>query len=180
MLSQLRQKKLTHLFDILDLNHDGVLSPEDFSQAINEITNLRGWKLGSPEYEELHFFWTGFSSRLQVWSDRNGDGKITQAEWLWYLEQMLDEFKAYYIKQGLINITLKSMDFSQDDKISLDEFKRFYQIYKIADQEANQTFGKLDLNQDGYLTKDELNILLNEFFYSEDFEAPGNWFWGNY
>lgn len=180
MLSQLRQKKLLHLFQILDRNHDDVLSKEDFDQVINEITEMRGWKLGNPEYEELHFFWTGFSDRLRVWADRNGDGKITQTEWLWYLEQMLDNFEAHYIKQALINITLKAIDFSQDGKVSLDEFKRFYQVYEIDNQKAHQIFIKLDLNYNSYLTKDELTIALNDFLYSENPNAPGNWFWGSF
>lgn len=180
MLSQLRQRKLIRLFQILDRNHDGVLSPQDFNQAIHEITKMRDWKWGTPEYEELYFFWTGFSNRLQVWSDRNGDGKITPAEWLWYLEQMLDNFEAHYVKEALINITLKAMDFSDDGKAGFDEFKQLYQIYEIDAQEAKQIFMKLDLNGDGYLTKNELTSLLNDFLYSEDADSPGNWLWGNF
>ncbi|CCQ60788.1 Calcium-binding EF-hand [Crocosphaera watsonii] len=71
------------------------------------------------------------------------------------------------------------MDFSRDDRVSLDEFKQFYQIYEIDPQEAAQAFVHLDLNQDGYLTKDELTSLFQEFFYSENPQSPGNWLWGN-
>ncbi|CCQ51918.1 EF-hand domain-containing protein [Crocosphaera watsonii] len=179
MLNPIRERKLSHLFHILDRNHDGVLSRQDFEQVIEEITNIRQWKWGTSEYEELHFFWMGFCNRLEVWADRNGDGKVTESEWLWYLEQMLDRFSASYIQQVFINISLKVMDFSRDDRVSLDEFKQFYQIYEIDPQEAAQAFVHLDLNQDGYLTKDELTSLFQEFFYSENPQSPGNWLWGN-
>ncbi|ACB52848.1 hypothetical protein cce_3500 [Crocosphaera subtropica ATCC 51142] len=180
MLNPIRKRKLRHLFRILDRNHDGILTRNDFERVIHEITNIRGWKWGTPEYEELYFFWMGFGDRLKVWADRNGDGKITEAEWLWYLEQMLDSFEASYIQKALINISLKAMDFSQDNQVNIDEFKKFYQIYEIEAEEAHKAFIHLDLNNDGYLTKDELTTLLHEFFYSEDSQSPGNWFWGSF
>ncbi len=180
MLSELRQRKLTRFFHILDRNKDGVLSPEDFQQTLDKIIHLRGWTWDNPDYEELHFFWTGFSHRLQVWADRNADGKITLKEWLWYLEQMLYLSEAPYVKQAIINMTLKAMDYSQDGKANSAEFQQFYQIYEIAEPEARQIFSKLDLNQDGFLDKDELIALFDEFLYSEKPEAEGNWFLGNY
>lgn len=179
MFNPIREKKFKHLFQILDRNHDGVLTQKDFEQVIQTITDIRQWKWGTPEYEELNFFLMGFSNRLQVWADRNGDGKITEAEWLWYLEQMLDRFEASYIQRAFINISIKTMDFSQDNQVSIEEFQKFYQIYGIDSKEANQAFFYLDLNKDGYLTTDELKTLLNEFFYSENPQSPGNWFWGN-
>lgn len=179
MLHPIRERKLSHLFHILDRNHDGILSRQDFEQVIDEITKMREWKWGTSEYEELHFFWMGFCNRLEVWADRNGDSKITETEWLWYLEQMLDRFEASYIQKAFINISLKVMDFSQDDRVSIEEFTKFFRVYEIGPTEAVQTFFHLDLNQDGYLTKDELTILFNEFFYSENPQSRGNWLWGN-
>ncbi|MDJ0509311.1 MAG: EF-hand domain-containing protein [Crocosphaera sp.] len=179
MFNSVRETKFKHLFEILDRNHDGILTRNDFEQVIDQITTIREWKMGTSEYEELNFFWMGFYDRLRVWADRNGDGKITEAEWLWYLEQMLDRFEAPYIQRAFINISLKTMDFSQDNRVSLDEFQKFHQIYKIDTEEAYEAFLELDLNKDGYLTKDELTTLMNEFFYSENPQSPGNWFWGN-
>ncbi len=180
MLNPIRERKLRYLFQILDRNHDGVLSRQDFEQLIGEITKMRAWKWGTSQYEELHFFWMGFCNRLEVWADQNGDGKITEAEWLWYLEQMLDRFEASYIQKAFTNITLKVMDFSQDNRVSIEEFTKFYQVYEIDPTEAVQAFFHLDLNKDDYLTKDELTTLLNEFFYSENPQSPGNWLWGNW
>ncbi len=180
MLSQLRRRKLARFFEVLDHNHDGILDPEDFEQTIQKILKMREWKWNNPEYEELQFFWTGFSNRLQVWADRNGDGKITPKEWFWYLEQMLDNFEARYIKKALVSITVTTMDFNQDKQISCQEFSQFCQIYEIEKSEAYETFSKLDLNEDGYLTEEELIKLLDEFLYSEDPQAKGNWFFGNF
>ncbi|MGK7933949.1 MAG: EF-hand domain-containing protein [Microcystaceae cyanobacterium] len=178
MLSELRKRKLIRFFDVLDRNQDGVLSPEDFKQTIDMIIKLRDLKWPDPLYEEIHFFWSGFSRRLQVWADKNADGKITQAEWIWYLEQMLYQFEARYIKRALIKITLVTMDFSKDQKVSLEEFTQFYQLYDINKAESEQAFSHLDLDKDGYLTKDELTQLFEEFLYSEDPKAEGNWFFG--
>ncbi len=178
MLSELRQRKLLRFFNVLDRNQDGVLSPEDFQQTVDMIVKLRDLKWPNPTYEELHFFWSGFSNRLQVWADRNADGKITQKEWLWYLEQMLYQFEARYVKRALVKITLEAMDFSEDQKVSLEEFSQFYQLYEINQTDSKQIFSHLDLDKDGYLTKDELTQLFEEFLYSEDPKAEGNWFFG--
>ena len=178
MLTDFRKQKLTRFFDILDRNQDGVLSPEDFQRTADMIVKLRDLKWPDPVYEELNFFWSGFSNRLQVWADRNGDGKITYEEWIWYLEQMLYQFEAYYVKRALIKVTLEAMDFSQDNKVSMEEFSQFYQLYNIDQTEAKQIFTRLDLDQDGYLTKDELTQSFEEFLYSEDPKASGNWFFG--
>ncbi|MGK7946060.1 MAG: EF-hand domain-containing protein [Microcystaceae cyanobacterium] len=178
MLSELRKQKLIRFFNILDCNQDGVLSPEDFQQTIDMIIKLRDLKWPDQTYEELHFFWSGFSSRLQVWADRNADGKVTQDEWLWYLEQMLDQFEARYVKRALVNIILESMDFSHDQKVSLEEFSKFYQLYNFETTESERIFSHLDLDKNGYLTKDELTQLLDEFLYSEDTKAKGNWLFG--
>jgi Ca2+-binding EF-hand superfamily protein len=180
MLTELRQRKLTRFFQILDHNQDGVLSPEDFTNISDSIVEIRGLKWPDPTYEEIQFFWSGFSSRLQVWADRNADGKITLKEWFWYLEQMLYQFEAHYIKQALISITLKAMDFSQDQKVSLGEFTRFFKLYQIKEKEAQEIFEKLDLNHDGYLTQEELTLLFDEFLYSENPEAVGNCLFGHF
>jgi hypothetical protein len=180
MLSELRKRKLIRFFSILDRNQDRVLSPEDFQQTIDMIVKLRDLKWPNPIYEELHFFWSGFSSRLQVWADRNADGKITQKEWLWYLEQMLYQFEARYVKRALVNIILEAMDFSQDQNVSAEEFSKFYQLYGMNKTESEQIFTRLDLDKDGYLTKDELTQLFEEFLYSEDSKAEGNWFFGQF
>lgn len=50
--------------------------------------------------------------------------------------------------------------------------------FHATDAEAAAAFRQLDRNRDGYLTTDELIKNAEEFFFSEDPEAPGNWLVG--
>ena len=43
---------------------------------------------------------------------------------------------------------------------------------------ATEAFRRLDRNADGYLTHEEISQGVEEFYYSEDPESPGNWLIG--
>jgi Ca2+-binding EF-hand superfamily protein len=177
MLTDLRKRKLTRFFNVWDANGDGVITTEDPAQVAQNLAELRGLKPGSPDYEA---FYTGFmlyqNGFLQA-VDVDETGHVTLEEWLAFHEKMLqdeEQFEATVLM--VIEVMFELMDQDADGKITLEEYGSWMQGMRIAGQDiTEEVFQKLDLNEDGTLSKKELLHLTREFFYSDDPEARGNW-----
>ncbi|NEP20986.1 EF-hand domain-containing protein [Moorena sp. SIO3I6] len=73
---------------------------------------------------------------------------------------------------------IKLIDGNEDGKIVIDELRLFYQAYQIDTTHIEEAFETLDLNLDSSISKDEFKQIFEQFLYSEDVQAPGNWFLG--
>ena len=118
---QRRRQKLNNLFDLFDLDKNGILQLSDFENAVTKISKLRGWKLDSQNFIMLFSFWIDFGKKLQAEADLHYLGQIKREQWLEYLDGYLD----YNFSDALIKI----MDLDQDSKIAIDEFKILYKNY---------------------------------------------------
>ncbi|NEO40951.1 MAG: MFS transporter [Moorea sp. SIOASIH] len=165
-----RQRKLIYLFNILDFDKNGVIELADFEQAVENIAQVRGWKPGSKDYEFLYFSWISFGEWLQDLVDLNGNGQIELSEWLECLDKRLD----YDFSEAFI----KLIDGNEDGKIVREELRLFYQAYQIDTTHIEEAFETLDLNRDNSISKEEFKQIFDQFLYSEDVQAPGNWFLG--
>jgi uncharacterized protein (DUF2141 family) len=65
-----------------------------------------------------------------------------------------------------------------DGKISRAEFAANLQAYGVAAPAAAEAFSHLDRDGDGFIDTDELLQNVEEFFYGDDPNAPGNWLVG--
>jgi hypothetical protein len=65
-----------------------------------------------------------------------------------------------------------------DGRLSQQEYVANLRSFNVNEAAANEAFRRLDQDGDGYLTQAELSRCVEEFFYSEDPEAPGNWLVG--
>ncbi|NEO11317.1 EF-hand domain-containing protein, partial [Moorena sp. SIO3E8] len=134
------------------------------------IAQVRGWKPGSQDYQFLYFSWISFGEWLQDLVDLNGNGQIELSEWLECLDKRLD----YDFYEAFI----KLIDGNEDGKIVIDELRLFYQAYQIDTTHIEEAFETLDLNLDSSISKEEFKQIFDQFLYSEDLQAPGNWFLG--
>src|SRR5215472_5062757 len=65
-----------------------------------------------------------------------------------------------------------------DGRLSQQEYVANIRGFHVEEAAAHEAFRRLDQDGDGYLTHAELSRSVEEFFYSEDPEAPGNWLVG--
>jgi hypothetical protein len=65
-------------------------------------------------------------------------------------------------------------------KISQQEWAGLLSVYNVSPVYAPLVFPKLDANQDGFLSKEEVLQLIRDFFYSNEPEAPANDMFGPY
>lgn len=165
-----RQKKLMHLFDLLDHDKSGILELRDFQQAGQDFARLRGWEPDDHEYELVQTSFVEFGKILQTLADRDGNHQIDRAEWSQALDKQVD--------YDFANLFLKIIDTNQDGQVTIEELSSFYQAYGINIEELEEAFHILDLNQDGHISEEEFSTVFTQFLYSDDVQLPGNWLFG--
>jgi Ca2+-binding EF-hand superfamily protein len=179
MLTDLQKRKIKNLFAVHDLDNDGVLRQRDFEEYTRRITTPRGWKPGSPEYDEVRSrfmtFWTGLTAQ----ADTSHNHRVTIDEWFAYWDQLLGEQALYDgIPKPIADSVFHLLDENGDGEISAEEYSRLYSAGGLNPALAAEAFAKLDLDHDGRLSVDEMMTLLGQFFRSNDPTSPGNWLFG--
>ncbi|MEM9486792.1 MAG: MFS transporter, partial [Cyanobacteria bacterium P01_F01_bin.116] len=166
---QRRQKQL-YLFELLDQNHDGSISLDDFQQVSKMFTHLRGEVSETNEYEILRASFIGLGELLIQIADQDGNLQVDQDEWLYFLE--------YQVEYDFATLFLQIIDENQDGRLTVEELRTFYRAYGIDIEELEEAFHTLDLTQSGYVSDDEFRAFFNQFLYGDDLQAPGNWLFG--
>jgi Ca2+-binding EF-hand superfamily protein len=184
MLTDLQKEKMTHYFNVLDFDNNGKIEKDDF-QAIGENLNiLWGYKEGTDKYarimDKFGDSWEHFRDRV----DYDEFDTATLEEWLSFADQHIingsEEFFDTYVRDITRDI-FNNFDNNGDGFISLDEYIDFFMAYRIEIRYSAKSYTKLDLNSDDLLSRQEMLSAVDQFFRSDDKDAPGNWlfgFWG--
>ncbi len=167
---QQRNQALSQLFRMLDYDRNGVIEPQDFEQIVASIAELRGWPPTSLEYRTVSAFWLGLGETLQERVDTSGDHKITEMEWSEYMGKGLDI--------DFADAFTKLIDVDHDGRICLNELKTFYLAYKVDSDAVEQRFHDLDLDQDHYISSEEMKETFKHFMYGENFSTSATWLIG--
>ncbi|MEM7538946.1 MAG: EF-hand domain-containing protein [Chloroflexota bacterium] len=181
MLTELQKKKLPNLFNLHDLDKNGVIEQADFEQFTQMVCGNQGIEIGSSEYTTLNERYMALWSGLSAMADTNQDNQVTLTEWYSFCDTMLSTEGMYeQVSTPLAGLIFDLVDHDNDGRISLDEYIAFVQTTGTEEAVATDVFSRLDHNQDGYLSTDEILMRLEEFFRSDDPAAPGNWFFGSF
>lgn len=172
VLRQRRRQKLMHLFNLLDRDQSGIIERQDLQQIGQDLAKLRNWLPDTVQYQGLQTAFMELSDFLQTLADRDGNQQIDQIEWLHCLEQ------PRRVDNELAHHFLRIIDANQDNQVTLEELNIFYQALENNTLVLKETFDTLDLNQDGYLSQTEFEVIFAQFLYSDDVQAPGNWMFG--
>lgn len=177
-MTDLQQQKISHFFNVLDHNGNGILDADDFEEVgdhISDIIGHEGWSTGRLELKlKAH--------RLFVKILRDIDkkeAKVTLDEWLRFFEQTALSKPNDYINQAstyLFSLFDQDVDGYLDEAEYLDMFK----AYGLYTSLAKKAFDLLDLNGDGRISGAELVKAFEDFFLSDDEEAAGNWIFGDW
>lgn len=175
MLSELRQRKLTAWFGVVDRDDDGAVARNDFEQQTDLNARSLGLKPQAPEYQKMlsgnMMYWDG----LREICDVDDDGRVTLDEWLGGMERFLSEKQAEVesFQSFLAANIIKNVDKDGDGKISKDEYVAVGSR-SVERSIVEHAFEQFDVDGSGYLTQEELQRHFIDFVYGEDPQTPGN------
>ena len=177
MLSDLQKKKLTALFNCYDTDRNGYLEQSDYKQVADNLTEAFGLLPKRDAFRAmLDIFW----GDVQKQADLDGDGRVSHAEYLQSHEILLTHHKADFLENiQFASLTLvKLMDANNDGQVSKSEYTTALSAFNVNETAAQQAFAKLDRDQSGHLTLDEMIEIVQDFYLSSDPQAVGNWMVG--
>jgi Ca2+-binding EF-hand superfamily protein len=175
MLSEFRRKKLSAGFKELDVDGDGLLGSSDIELLIKNHGSAYGYSENTDEYRALE------RRTLAVWDqlkqfDADGDDLVTLDEYVAGFAEFLGQREAFMANMGmLVDAFYAVADRNMDGQITEDELVLHFRAWSHSEEQARVAFERLDRNKNGAISKAEWMANLEEYYFSEDPEAPGNW-----
>lgn len=178
-LSEFQTKKMKHLFKLYDVDNDGTIAVEDYEKRIVAVAKHRGFDEGSDEYKTLKERVIKEWEQLQLFSDTDGDGKVTEFEFLEYVDYTLDNGELWFeTAVETAEFIIETCDVDGDGKVSMEEYGIFFKGYNLSDEAIEFAFKKLDWNDDGLITVDEFTKAFDRYGNSDKLDDPSNFIFG--
>lgn len=181
MLTDLQVRKISKLFAYEDRDSDGFLERHDFAAIADALAAMRGWQSGSDDARRVHTQFDQVWATLAQHADANRDGKVSLDEWLAFHDQTLSSPEGYEaLVNGTAELVLSTVDLDGDGAMSKSEWGAFFAAYGVDSGELDTAYDRLDMRGDGAIDREEIVLLVREFFTSDDPDARGNWLIGSY
>ena len=181
MLTELQQSKFEKHFHIRDTDKDGYVTQDDYRKFSENIASMLDWE---PDHEKLaqidaihHGVWEFFWKP----ADFDDDGRVSLEDHLAMMSKMIERSKDPVVLEQSrkhSEVLFNAFDLNGTGLISAKEYKQFFHAAGVEAEWSNGVFNKLDMNSSGTISVDEFVLLHQQFFSSNDPEAPGNWFYG--
>jgi Ca2+-binding EF-hand superfamily protein len=174
MVAELRQRKLQKVFASFDIDQDGVIDEMDITAMAQIWCDTYDVAPRSDGWRKIH----GHAHRL--WhdirgsTDSYGSKKVTREEWVaWGDEAEFVDF----VESAAIPFSMAVFDVADNDwdgRITVEEMMAAQMKSGMSAEETRDVFGRLDTDQDGYVTRHEYIQAAREFYLSDDPNASGN------
>ena len=175
VLSDFRRRKVSAGFDQLDVDGDGYVGNSDVEQLVKNHGDAYGYSQGAPEYSELERQTVAVWDQLKQF-DTDGDGRVSLAEYVAGFEAFLSRRETFMSGMtALVDAFYLMADRDDDGKITEEELVRHFRSWGHTEQQAHEAFRRLDRSANGTISKEEWMQNLEEYYFSEDPDAPGNW-----
>ncbi|XP_017001476.3 sarcoplasmic calcium-binding protein [Drosophila takahashii] len=168
------RRKMRTLHRILDVNHDGVVSFDDFSllaKRFNDLGHL------TPEVA------AEFNDVIKhTWEEQFGEitpyNLVTAEQFLTDLHHRLNDKKMAKRIGRFLPYLFKAVDFDHTGHLDLEQYKLFFRCLGLTEDDAAVSFAVIDKNGDGQLSLKEFVHLGRQFFLTEDDSKISKMFWG--
>lgn len=186
MLSELQKKKFSLQFHLLDANSNGILERSDFVRAAEMLIEDRGWESESGPSQRLMEQYTAGWEIVRQSCASAGSQQVTLDQWLAFHGQLLDNDRQARQNADLYqspieqfsNFLFDLFDTNGDQMISREEHASFCRSLNIPEGQIQMSFDRMDIDQNGFLSREELMDMILEFYFSDDPEVVGNWLFG--
>ncbi|MGL1887634.1 MAG: hypothetical protein OCD76_14050 [Reichenbachiella sp.] len=180
-MNDLKRRKFTHIFRILDFNHDGLIEETDFLEMMENIAIFRcieyPSKIDTLISKRGREIWKAFSDFSQTQKKK----KTNLKNWLSYLENLnnIDDTIMSIGIRSAVNDIFFIFDKDDDSLLSKQEYLCLFVSLKVVIKDAHICFENLDFNKDGQISKSELILAIYQFINSDDPDDHGNYIFGN-
>ena len=182
MLTALQEKKQKLFFSLLDLDRDGYIHADDFKAIGENLCIMQGIELDTIVFRQIDEASEKLWMDIREYNDRNRQDKCSIEEWLEFADDQIvncdDVWYDNYIN-AVVNGLFLLFDSDGDGLISDREFLDIFVSFRVEVRSTSSCFRKLDLNNDGHITREELVTAVKEFLRSDDVNANGNWLFGD-
>jgi Ca2+-binding EF-hand superfamily protein len=169
LASDLVRRKLTRVFDGLDVDGSKVLERRDFELLAKRYAEYNDWPEDSEQSQSMEAFLMMWWDMLEAHCDANGDGRLTPDEFIEAFDARDDD-----AIDGGAAVIFDAFDTDRSGTISVEEYRRFLLIYGMDASQADEDFARLDSDADGALTREEFSEIMLQYFRSEDPDERGN------
>ena len=177
MASELQRRKVSPVFNAMDVDRDGYLEQEDFEALAARWTTVRGLTPGSPGHTRLSEIMMGWWSTLLAASDLDRDNKVSLDEVLLVVDRLGGMLDAV---AGTAGAMFEAVDEDADGSISAEEYRQLIETWNGRPTDTDAIFHRLDLDGDGRLSRAEFTELWTEFWAGDDPTSPGTWVFGKF
>ncbi|MFI7119436.1 EF-hand domain-containing protein [Amycolatopsis sp. NPDC049868] len=173
--------KISHGFDHLDVDGDGLLTEHDHVLCGQRVAASLGHARGSQAEQKI------IDAYLAIWRDLHlphipdGGTAISKEQFVTSTRGLAEDPAAASATVGaLAEAFLAIADTDADGGVGPAEFVAFQRGHfpGLTDAEADEAFAHLDTDDDGHLSADEFVRAIIEYWSSTDPDAPGNWWTG--
>lgn len=171
-------RKNVILFYQHDIDKDGLVERADFVEGAKKAAAV----LGLEDYQSLVAAYEGIWSAYWSHADSNGDGVVSLMEWLSAQQAMAgqDPQALRAAHNQTINVLFRTIDASGDGVITPLEYRAWVSGWLTNSSDADAAFHRIDTDEDGRISVDEMADLLWDYHTSTDPSAPGNWVYGGH
>lgn len=172
--ADLRDRNLRAVFDILDLDADGVITAADLSALAAQVCDVLGIT-GTEKGTQVTDIWTGWWEQLSADADANGDGQISREEFAAVVAAGGGDPAAYYQEQvgRMVAAEAEALDADGDGYIDQSEYAALLALTRVSPEAALAGFSRLDADHDGKISIAEFEAGLAHLFLSRDPADPG-------
>lgn len=174
-LTELQQRKLNRRFDLLDADGNGYVERADCEAIARDLCATYDPDMRTAAGHKVYSAYLNLWEQVMVPMDTNGDGKISREEFMASAGQRTKTPEEYGRSiRPIIGAVTELCDRDGDGALNAEEFTAWQVACGVSAEHAKLIFSTLDRDGDGTLTVDELVTAFQEFWCSEDPNAPGN------
>ena len=181
-ISQFLERKLTRRFQTFDYDSDGLIERSDFEKSAGSCADEFGHRAESPARQRLMELSLGLWDHLASVADSDHDGKITLDEYKKAFAEGLLETEASF-EQGyrpFLQAIMAVADADGDGMLDAEEHVRWTgSLMHLPQADAREVVRRLDTDDDGLITTDELLQAIHDFYFDENPDGVGSFLLGS-